>query len=97
MIPLLASGSNFFDICGSISLTLTCLTDPSLPFTVTGMNLPTDTDRGVLSLSIDDSLYAIDNTDPSNVIYEKEYVFKLEAEFDIYPELPALAHLEYNP
>ena len=59
------------------------------------MTLPTDSDRGVLSLSIDDSLYATDDTDPSNVIYEKEYVFKLEAEFDIYPEIPTATHLEY--
>ena len=60
------------------------------------MSLPTDSDRGVLSLSIIDSAFATDDSDPSNVIYEKEYLFFLTAEFDVYPEIPSVHQLRYT-
>ena len=79
MIPTLPSGLSVWGICGEIVYTLTCVTDPTLPFTVSDMAMDADSDRGVLKLKTKESIYAIDDSDPSDIIYEKDYTFSLTA------------------
>lgn len=89
-IPTLPSGGSVWTYCGEIEYTLTCTSDPTLPFTVSDMTISDDSSQGLFTLSTSNSNFAIDNSNPSSPWYEKLYTFALTASWKVYPapELP---------